>query len=237
MYLSARDSISTYRRQRDEFRVRARTSTSAEDRANNIAEAERYSRLIMVTRDNMNALMQQVRRMPNVARPVPAAQRADNSLIAKSTPLKLPAKLPDNIPNEFLCPITTDIMTDPVLLTDGQVYERKAIEQWLKTSNKSPMTNASIDKNVVIPCFVLRKLIQEFIAKQDASGPIEPIEAVEPVVPVQKQQPRRTREPSRYNLFVKERMQALKQEQPHQLAKELMKLIGAEWRAMQQAQA
>ena len=44
------------------------------------------------------------------------------------------------IPKEFLCPITLAIMRDPVIMSDGQTYERKAIEQALKVSPLSPIT-------------------------------------------------------------------------------------------------
>lgn len=36
------------------------------------------------------------------------------------------------IPHHLLCPISTEIMTDPVSTTDGFVYERKNIERWLR---------------------------------------------------------------------------------------------------------
>lgn len=44
----------------------------------------------------------------------------------------------NSIPNEYLCPITHEIMIDPVCVSDGYTYERKAIEEWLtKKTNKS----------------------------------------------------------------------------------------------------
>eukprot|EP00567_Pseudictyota_dubia_P017663 CAMPEP_0197460846 /NCGR_PEP_ID=MMETSP1175-20131217/54991_1 /TAXON_ID=1003142 /ORGANISM="Triceratium dubium, Strain CCMP147" /LENGTH=172 /DNA_ID=CAMNT_0042996017 /DNA_START=34 /DNA_END=548 /DNA_ORIENTATION=+ len=33
----------------------------------------------------------------------------------------------------FLCPITREIMTDPVICADGHTYERHAIDMWLRT--------------------------------------------------------------------------------------------------------
>ena len=46
------------------------------------------------------------------------------------------------IPEEFLCPITQDVMKYPVLCSDGFVYEKAAIEEWLMSRRKtSPMTN------------------------------------------------------------------------------------------------
>lgn len=35
---------------------------------------------------------------------------------------KLTSPAPVSIPNEFLCPITLEIMTDPVIVATGQVY-------------------------------------------------------------------------------------------------------------------
>jgi serine/threonine protein kinase len=48
------------------------------------------------------------------------------------------------VPDGFLCPITQDVMRDPVMLIDGHSYERKAITDWLKRSNRSPLTNEEL---------------------------------------------------------------------------------------------
>ena len=67
----------------------------------------------------------------------------------------------DNIPEEFICPITLEIMEDPVLCEDGHTYERKAIQQ-LRTSI-SPLTRQPIDKTKLIPNRALKECIQRFI--------------------------------------------------------------------------
>ena len=38
------------------------------------------------------------------------------------------------------CPITQEIMLDPVVGEDGQTYERKELARWLHVKNTSPMT-------------------------------------------------------------------------------------------------
>ena len=38
----------------------------------------------------------------------------------------------DDIPNELICPITMELMTEPVIAADGHSYEKAAIEEWLK---------------------------------------------------------------------------------------------------------
>ena len=42
----------------------------------------------------------------------------------------------------FTCPLTKDVMVDPVLAADGHNYERAALEQWLARNAFSPVTNA-----------------------------------------------------------------------------------------------
>ena len=45
----------------------------------------------------------------------------------------------DAILETISCPITKQVMTDPVQGNDGQTYERKAIREWLKNHNTSPI--------------------------------------------------------------------------------------------------
>ena len=41
-------------------------------------------------------------------------------------------------PHEYLCPITLQLMRDPVLLVEtGQVYDRESIESWFKSGHSS----------------------------------------------------------------------------------------------------
>jgi hypothetical protein len=54
-----------------------------------------------------------------------------------------------SIPDEFMCPITLEIMDDPVLCDDTYTYERTAI---IAIQNSiSPMTRQSFDKSNLIP--------------------------------------------------------------------------------------
>jgi hypothetical protein len=47
----------------------------------------------------------------------------------------------DSIADNWLCPITLELPIDPVMAEDGKIYERSAIEQWLRTKRTSPSTN------------------------------------------------------------------------------------------------
>lgn len=44
----------------------------------------------------------------------------------------------DAIPAEFKCPITEDIMVDPVSLTCGHTFDKEAITIWLTSYNTCP---------------------------------------------------------------------------------------------------
>ena len=69
----------------------------------------------------------------------------------------------DDVPNEFLCPITCDLMVNPVRCSDGFVYEETAIREWLLTRrNTSPMTNLELSDLELVPCDELCHRIQSF---------------------------------------------------------------------------
>jgi hypothetical protein len=66
-----------------------------------------------------------------------------------------------DIPDEFCCPISKRLMSDPVMCGDGQTYERKDIEQWLALPGeiRSPMTSLPI-LDTVTPNINLRHAIE-----------------------------------------------------------------------------
>ena len=72
------------------------------------------------------------------------------------------------VPAEFICSITRDIMRDPVTAMDGHVYERSAINQWLQNSNRSPLTNEVLPSQMTVPCHPLRALISGFLEQHSA---------------------------------------------------------------------
>ena len=69
-------------------------------------------------------------------------------------------------PNEFLCPITQDVMIDPVVASDGHSYERQAIQAILDRGSPdggaalSPLTREELEP-VLVPNINLRKRIRE----------------------------------------------------------------------------
>jgi len=65
-------------------------------------------------------------------------------------------------PADFICPITTELMSDPVMAADGHSYERSAIERWLATKSTSPMTGEALVHSFLAPNHTLRRQIREW---------------------------------------------------------------------------
>jgi len=51
---------------------------------------------------------------------------------------------------DFICPITRQIMNNPGIASDGHTYETRAIQTYLKNNNKSPITRLIIS-NCITP--------------------------------------------------------------------------------------
>ena len=81
-----------------------------------------------------------------------------------------------NIPNTCYCPITLQLMTDPVMGPDRQTYERVAIERWLDIHSKSPITKQPMAKSQLVPNIALRDVIEGFRNVQSVLIPVsEPV--------------------------------------------------------------
>jgi len=60
--------------------------------------------------------------------------------------------------NDLECPITGDMFVDPVMTSDGQTYERSAIERWFAGGHRtSPATGLRLDSMSLIPNIAIRK--------------------------------------------------------------------------------
>lgn len=68
-----------------------------------------------------------------------------------------------NNPNLY-CPITGDLMTDPVVDAEGNTYERSAIESWIDQKGTSPITRNMATRNDLRPNRSLKSAIADIIA-------------------------------------------------------------------------
>ena len=65
-------------------------------------------------------------------------------------------------PHEYLCPISQDLMKDPVSCSNGQCYERVEIAKWLKKHQTDPLSNARLKDKKLTPTVPLKKLIRQW---------------------------------------------------------------------------
>jgi cAMP-specific phosphodiesterase 4/high affinity cAMP-specific and IBMX-insensitive 3',5'-cyclic phosphodiesterase 8 len=67
-------------------------------------------------------------------------------------------------PPSFNCPISGQVMHDPVLLCDGHTYEKRHIERWLFVEKRttSPMTNVELEHKMIFPNIAFRNVIEEY---------------------------------------------------------------------------
>eukprot|EP00930_Biecheleria_cincta_P070173 TRINITY_DN57819_c0_g1_i1.p1 TRINITY_DN57819_c0_g1~~TRINITY_DN57819_c0_g1_i1.p1 ORF type:complete len:625 (-),score=117.30 TRINITY_DN57819_c0_g1_i1:49-1923(-) len=73
------------------------------------------------------------------------------------------------IPEDAICPISQQIMEDPVVCADGHSYERSFIQRWLALGKRtSPRTNLSLAHTTLIPNLNLRGMIQAIRARMPA---------------------------------------------------------------------
>lgn len=82
---------------------------------------------------------------------------------------ELPSKpVSVEIPDQYRCPLTLEVMEDPVVAKDGHSYERRAIEGWLEKHTTSPMTNEALFSADLFPNHSLKSLILEW--KESTKG-------------------------------------------------------------------
>jgi len=70
---------------------------------------------------------------------------------------------------ELVCPITFSLPVDPVTAEDGNVYERSAIEEWLKKQRKSPVTNLKMGKRLQ-PALRVKNMIRMMVTSGALMG-------------------------------------------------------------------
>eukprot|EP01018_Ginkgo_biloba_P032392 Gb_02634 [translate_table: standard] len=88
-----------------------------------------------------------------------------------------------SVPPYLRCPISLDLMQDPVTLCTGITYDRQSITTWLDAGNNiCPVTNQTLQSQELIPNHALRRFIQDWRRDNHVKG-IENIVAC-PTVPL-----------------------------------------------------
>eukprot|EP01117_Protostelium_nocturnum_P016268 TRINITY_DN6398_c0_g1_i1.p1 TRINITY_DN6398_c0_g1~~TRINITY_DN6398_c0_g1_i1.p1 ORF type:complete len:236 (-),score=17.28 TRINITY_DN6398_c0_g1_i1:16-723(-) len=66
----------------------------------------------------------------------------------------------EELPDIYFCPITREVMKNPVIAADGHSYDKDSIELWISKGNhRSPMTNMILPDLKLIPNHALKSAI------------------------------------------------------------------------------
>ncbi|KAF8006792.1 hypothetical protein BT93_K0952 [Corymbia citriodora subsp. variegata] len=66
-------------------------------------------------------------------------------------------------PEEYRCPISKELMRDPVIVATGQTYDRPSIQKWLKAGNRTcPQTQQVLSHTILTPNHLIRELIMRW---------------------------------------------------------------------------
>ncbi|KAH6769344.1 ARM repeat superfamily protein [Perilla frutescens var. frutescens] len=72
-----------------------------------------------------------------------------------------------NIPADFRCPISLDLMRDPVVVSTGQTYDRSSIALWIESGHATcPKTGQTLAHTQLIPNLALKNLIAMWCREQ-----------------------------------------------------------------------
>jgi hypothetical protein len=72
------------------------------------------------------------------------------------------------IPEEFFCPVSLEMMRDPVVTTSGHSYERTAIERVLRSREEDPLTRQSCKLSDLRPNYSLKTAIDAWKRTRDS---------------------------------------------------------------------
>ena len=77
-------------------------------------------------------------------------------------------------PENFLCPITCDIMHDPVSAKDGHTYERSAIQRWFDQGKRSsPVTNEVMRSTDLVPNHFVKSQISAWRDQNEGDAGVD----------------------------------------------------------------
>ncbi|KAL9244441.1 hypothetical protein vseg_018216 [Gypsophila vaccaria] len=83
-------------------------------------------------------------------------------VITENNNNRVDAETSVTVPEDFLCPISHELMIDPVTLATGHTFERTAILTWFKRGNlRCPITRTALKGAILVP----NKAVQSMISK------------------------------------------------------------------------
>ena len=100
-----------------------------------------------------------------------ASKRDAEAVLEPEVQIKRLRQFVDKAADEFTCAITHELPFDPVIAEDGRVYERRAIEKWIKETDdlKSPLLNTPMGPKL-LPATQTRNVIEQMVRSGAIDG-------------------------------------------------------------------
>ncbi|KAJ8773793.1 hypothetical protein K2173_008256 [Erythroxylum novogranatense] len=78
--------------------------------------------------------------------------------------------------DDFRCPISLEIMKDPVTLETGHTYDRSSILKWFRNGNQTcPKTGKKLTSTELVPNLTVKRLIQQYCVEHGLPVVVESI--------------------------------------------------------------
>ncbi|KAG8641170.1 U-box domain-containing protein 4 [Manihot esculenta] len=85
---------------------------------------------------------------------------------------------PVPIPGDFCCPLSLELMSDPVIVASGQTYERAFIKNWIELGlTVCPKTRQTLDRSNLIPNYTVKALIANWCESNNVK-PCDPVKSL-----------------------------------------------------------
>ncbi|CAM0902794.1 unnamed protein product [Alopecurus aequalis] len=95
--------------------------------------------------------------------------RVDTKMANAAAPESMPAATCAG-QEALLCPITLELMTDPVTVATGQTYDRTSIKRWVKSGCRTcPVTGEKLRSAQFVPNVAVRGIVEQLLLGNGAS--------------------------------------------------------------------
>ncbi|KAG5237763.1 armadillo/beta-catenin repeat family protein [Salix suchowensis] len=116
--------------------------------------------------EKMSSLFKKFKDYVQMANPEANCSGAEKAMIKHRSPV---------IPDDFRCPISLELMKDPVIVSTGQTYERYCIQKWLDAGHRTcPKTQQTLMHTALTPNYVLKSLIALWCESNGVEHPKQP---------------------------------------------------------------
>uniref|UniRef100_A0A7S0UYH0 U-box domain-containing protein n=1 Tax=Polytomella parva TaxID=51329 RepID=A0A7S0UYH0_9CHLO len=76
----------------------------------------------------------------------------------------------DLAPDCLCCPISQELMSEPVVLPSGKTFDRRSVIKWLTSHGRDPTSGAPLAEDELFPNLALREVIEKWMAQDHVDG-------------------------------------------------------------------